>query len=169
MVLRNFIGQPATFFRRGLIDRHGPLTRSLTFALDYELWMRWAVRGARFDHEPDLFAFYRLHQTSKSTTLLRTNQREVRQVLDGLHRDGLLPAAAAAHIPTVLRNQIEWNYARGDFPEFRRNVREYVRRGGRPPTPRMARQYATSLLGFAAVRAARGLKRVATGRPAATP
>jgi glycosyltransferase involved in cell wall biosynthesis len=169
LVLRNFIGQPATFFRRRLIDEHGPLSRSLTFALDYDLWLRWAVRGAQFVHDPGLVAYYRLHETSKSMTLLRTNQREVRQLLDGLVRDGLLPPAVAAQVPTVLRNQIEWNYARGDLPEFRRNVHEFVRRNHRPPTARMARQYLMSLVGFGPLRLVRAAKRAVTGIDPAAP
>ena len=164
LVERNFIGQPATFFRRELIDRYGPLDRSLTFSLDYELWLRWGVRGVRFDHDPGLIAYYRLHDSSKSTNLLRTNQREVRVLLEGLRQDGLLPPDAAALVPAVLRNQIEWNYARGDLSEFRRNVREFCRRDRRPPTARMARQYLASLVGLKALGLLRNAKRAVTGR-----
>src|SRR5512133_184424 len=38
----NFIPQPATFFRRDLLDEAGPLDESLHLAMDYDLWLRFA-------------------------------------------------------------------------------------------------------------------------------
>ena len=154
LLARNFIGQPATFFRRDLVVRHGPLRPSLKFILDYELWVRWAMAGATFAHEPDLLAYYRLHGTSKSTTLIRTNQRETIDLFDELRRAGRLPAGVLAE---RLRGFVDWNYARADLPEVRRNVAQYVR-GGRLPTARMARQYLMSFCGSAVLGRLRTLR-----------
>ncbi len=157
LLARNYIGQPATFFRRDLIARHGPLRRSLRFILDYELWLRWALAGATFAHDPGLTAYYRLHDASKSTTLVRTNQRETFDLLEELERAGRVPPSTAAD---RLRGFADWNYARGDLPELRRNIRRYVARCRRVPTARMARQYALSFLGPRLL----GRLRAATGR-----
>ncbi len=41
LVGRNFIPQPAVFFRRDLLDEAGPLDESLRYAMDYDLWLRF--------------------------------------------------------------------------------------------------------------------------------
>jgi GT2 family glycosyltransferase len=43
---RNFIPQPATFFRRDLLAEAGPLDESLHYAMDYDLWLRFARLAA---------------------------------------------------------------------------------------------------------------------------
>ena len=64
----NFIGQPAAFFRRELLLRHGYLDESLKYSMDWEFWLRVASRGARFQHVPVLLAHYRYHNSSKTVS-----------------------------------------------------------------------------------------------------
>jgi hypothetical protein len=42
------ICQPACFFRRRVIERHGFLNEKLNWCMDYELWLRLGKQGARF-------------------------------------------------------------------------------------------------------------------------
>ena len=56
-----FISQPATFFRRTVFDRFGPIDPTAAPSIDYEYWIRLGRRGAKFVHLPRLLAATRLH------------------------------------------------------------------------------------------------------------
>ncbi len=65
LVGRNFIPQPATFFRRDLLDEVGPIDQSLHYAMDYDLWLRFA-RVAEPVFVPEPLACFRWHDASKT-------------------------------------------------------------------------------------------------------
>lgn len=59
----NFVSQPATFFRRDLLEEAGPLDESLRYAMDYDLWLRFA-RIAQPAFVPRPLASFRWHPSS---------------------------------------------------------------------------------------------------------
>lgn len=63
LVGRNFIPQPAVFFRRDLFDEAGPLDASLRYAMDYDLWLRFA-KIAQPVFVPRTLAGFRWHDRS---------------------------------------------------------------------------------------------------------
>jgi len=63
-VPRSIPTQPAIFFRRQLIDEYGYLDETLHFAMDYDLWMRFAQQN-RFYHLDRAVANYRFHSSAK--------------------------------------------------------------------------------------------------------
>ncbi len=56
--------QPAIFFRKKLLDEFGFLDESLHFAMDFDLWMRFAQKN-RFFHLNRVVANYRFHHAAK--------------------------------------------------------------------------------------------------------
>lgn len=56
--------QPAVFFRKQLLDQYGLLDESLHYAMDYDLWMRFA-KDNRFYHLDKTVANYRFHDDAK--------------------------------------------------------------------------------------------------------
>lgn len=64
----NFICQPGAFFRRSALERAGGIKKNLHYVMDYELWLRMAVKGARFEYLPEFLATYRLHEASKTVS-----------------------------------------------------------------------------------------------------
>ena len=61
-----FLCQPATFFRRELVDRIGPLNEANHLCMDYELWLRAAKAGTKFHYLPEKLASSRLHERTKT-------------------------------------------------------------------------------------------------------
>lgn len=66
LLTKDFISQPATFFRRDLLEEAGPLDPGYRYAMDYELWLRFARLAEPVFIRRDLAAF-RWHGASKSS------------------------------------------------------------------------------------------------------
>ncbi len=62
-----FISQPATFFRRRIIEKHGLLDTTLNFCMDYEFWLRLGLNGAKVAYLPEVLAATRLYADTKSS------------------------------------------------------------------------------------------------------
>ena len=78
------VNQPGAFWNREIMEMVGLLNEDLHFSLDYEYWIRMALAGARFMRIPEVVAWFRLDQGSK--TVSRTTEMAVEQlsVLDEL-------------------------------------------------------------------------------------
>jgi glycosyltransferase involved in cell wall biosynthesis len=63
LIGRNFIPQPAVFFRRDLLDEVGGVDESLRYAMDYDLWLRFA-RVAEPAFVPRVLASFRWQRAS---------------------------------------------------------------------------------------------------------
>jgi hypothetical protein len=64
-LLENYISQPATFFRRTLYQQAGGVDESLTYDMDYDLWLRFGQVAAAGIIDADLAAF-RFYDASKT-------------------------------------------------------------------------------------------------------
>jgi len=61
----NYVSQPATFWRRTMLERVGSFDESLDYAMDYDYWLR---AGREFELEvlDRYLACFRVHDTSKA-------------------------------------------------------------------------------------------------------
>lgn len=64
----NFICQPASFWRRSVIERIGPIAEDLYYLMDYEYYLRAAAAGMRFFHVRQNLANLRLHKECKTVS-----------------------------------------------------------------------------------------------------
>ena len=65
LLYHDYLGQPAVFFRRSLLDKVGVVDEQLHYCMDWDLFLRmWRV--CRPLHVPAVLATYRLDQTAKS-------------------------------------------------------------------------------------------------------
>jgi glycosyltransferase involved in cell wall biosynthesis len=84
-----FICQPATFFRRRLVDRYGALDPTLRYCMDYELWLRYGQR-VDFYYLPKVLAGSRLYKTNKTLGQSLAVHQEIKAMLQ--RRLGTIPA-----------------------------------------------------------------------------
>jgi glycosyltransferase involved in cell wall biosynthesis len=75
------VPQPATFFRRRVIDEVGGLDAQLHLAMDFDYWIRVA-RVCRLEYSGQLWATYRMHPTGKTTARISEALRDHLSILD---------------------------------------------------------------------------------------
>jgi glycosyltransferase involved in cell wall biosynthesis len=90
----NYISQPATFWRRRVMEEMGPLSEELFYGMDYDFWLRIGKKY-RLGTVPHYLASFRVHSSSKTGVtatrqfdeLWNIAQRHCESpVLLGLHR-----------------------------------------------------------------------------------
>jgi glycosyltransferase involved in cell wall biosynthesis len=70
LLTRCFIPQPATFFRRDLLDEVGAIDERCRYSMDYDLWLRFGRRAAP-RYLPEYLARFRWHAASKNGSSYR--------------------------------------------------------------------------------------------------
>jgi glycosyltransferase involved in cell wall biosynthesis len=128
MCATNLVLQPACFFRRAIFENVGGLDETLHFALDYDLWVRMVIAGARFAHVSEVWADYRLHPESKTEAQAGRFGAEVRRVVEKASAGGALPAAWRPVAESNLEQLIAETHLRlGQTSEARRHFLRAVR------------------------------------------
>jgi hypothetical protein len=79
-----FICQPALFFRRSVVERHGLLDEGLNYCMDYEYWLRLGKANVRFAHLPRKLAGSRLYADNKTLGARRKVHREINDMMKSL-------------------------------------------------------------------------------------
>jgi glycosyltransferase involved in cell wall biosynthesis len=107
----DFIVQPATFFRREPYFSVGGLDPSLTYCLDYELWIRMAQRGAA-SFIPDVLAQVRIYPQTKTASGGLARLDEVERMIRGYGRK-TLPTEFEREMVGALRRHAQGAVAKG--------------------------------------------------------
>ena len=79
-------GGPSAFFRRGLWEKRGGFDAGLKYAMDIDLWTRWAKAGERFVGLGDYVWGFRMHEESKTGSgRFAAEQAKELASIDGKH------------------------------------------------------------------------------------
>ena len=89
--LTAYIIQPSAFWTRTLWEKTGPLDGTLSFAFDWDWFIRASALG-HFDSIDEIFALYRLHEAHKSGS---GSDRRRREIIEVARRYGTPPHASA--------------------------------------------------------------------------
>jgi glycosyltransferase involved in cell wall biosynthesis len=74
------ICQPAAFWRASIARRVGLFNESLSYAMDYEYWIRVDRANGRIVHIPEHLAWSRIHAGTKTETARRQFSKEIFEV-----------------------------------------------------------------------------------------
>jgi glycosyltransferase involved in cell wall biosynthesis len=77
-----YIPTTATFFRRRIFQEGNLLDENLGFAMDYEFFVRLAIRGYHFQHIPVLLSDFRFHVASKTCSMPEKQLQEQNYVME---------------------------------------------------------------------------------------
>jgi len=105
------IPQQASFFRKALWDKVGPLDDSFYFAMDYDLWTRLAAIS-ELKYLPRTWANFRLHADAKTIT---ADDRCWPEMLRVHYREGgskIAPIVLKYHIRKLVAPFIRWRRQR---------------------------------------------------------
>lgn len=155
LLLSNIVATPSTMMlRRGPLEAAGGFDTSLSFAADWDLWLRLARRDCRFARVRAPVAMYRIHGRSM-TRSLDGAIKDVTGLLDRNFRDPALPDAMRLTEPRArfgaltflgglcleqgdarrggecLREALHWNPDAPDTLDFYRDLAGAISRHGR--------------------------------------
>ena len=102
---QNFVSAPATFFRRDAFLEVGGMDETLRYSMDYDLYLRLAVRGRPIVLDEPLAAFTMVPGTLSMTGFERQFE-EHREVAHRYRQHGRVPAALNA----ATSRCIVWSY-----------------------------------------------------------
>jgi glycosyltransferase involved in cell wall biosynthesis len=74
--------QPASFFRRRAVDRVGLLEESLRYLMDHDFYVRMVLASLTFYRVDQVWAHFRWHPASKSTTQAIGFSLEMQQIVE---------------------------------------------------------------------------------------
>ncbi len=92
--------QPASFWTRALYERVGGVDPSFKFAMDTDMFVKFAMWGAKFKFLRTELVNFRVHEMSKTSTIQDTARKEWSRIVSGVPGR---PAAYKAAIRLVCR------------------------------------------------------------------
>jgi glycosyltransferase involved in cell wall biosynthesis len=123
----NFVPQPATFLRRSVVDKTGPLDESLSYVMDFDYWLRAGLQQD-IQYLPEKLAALRVHATAKSIAQLGKFAVELVQVYQSFFaRDDLPPEIFSAKreaLANIHHRAADCAFWAGDMPAARQYIRE---------------------------------------------
>ena len=81
LTTNNFICQPACFVRRSAYERVGGVDPSLNFTMDWDLWCRLSLNGAKFRYISEILAAVRYYPGTKTLSGDKKQLREIYKIV----------------------------------------------------------------------------------------
>jgi glycosyltransferase involved in cell wall biosynthesis len=159
------IPQPSAFLRRAVLERAGGVDVSYRYAMDYDLWLRLALGGARWRAVDETWAKFRIHGDSKSGSQAALFLPEVERAMESALASPRLPPSLAAK-KSALRRRYHANVGQAalaalDLPLARRFLWRAARLDPAGVDFALLSSLGKSLLPRPALLAARALKSLA--------
>jgi glycosyltransferase involved in cell wall biosynthesis len=98
---RATIPQPSAFLRRAAMEKAGGVDVGYRYAMDYDLWLRLALAGAKWRAVDETWAQFRIHSQSKTGAEALKFLPEVERAMESALASPLLPPSLAARKPEL--------------------------------------------------------------------
>jgi len=102
LLVLNYISQPATFWRRKVVDTVGGFDESLRYAMDYDYWLR-VVRSFNLWVLNDYLASFRVHPSSKAGSSANAQFDSEFQIARRYITSPLLVGLHAVHVALTVK------------------------------------------------------------------
>lgn len=115
---QDYIPQETMFWRRRIWEKAGGIDVSFRFALDWDLILRFQAAGAKFHRLGRFLGAFRVHDTSKTVTVVQTQgAAEVAKLLRRTHGRDVTPLEVEGHLRGYRRRHVFHNvmYSLGLF------------------------------------------------------
>jgi glycosyltransferase involved in cell wall biosynthesis len=107
---QDYVPQETMFWRRRVWEKVGGIDASFRFALDWDLLLRFQAAGAKFHRLGRFLGAFRVHDTSKTMTVVETaGAREVAQLLHRTHGRNVSPLEVEGHLRRYRRRHVFYN------------------------------------------------------------
>jgi glycosyltransferase involved in cell wall biosynthesis len=107
---QDYIPQETMFWRRSIWDKVGGIDDRFRFALDWDLLLRFQAAGAKFHRLGRFLGAFRVHDASKTITVVRTDgAAEVSQLLRRTHGRDVTPLEVEEHLRRYRRRHVIYN------------------------------------------------------------
>lgn len=101
---QDYIPQETMFWRRRIWEKVGSIDHSFRFALDWDLILRFQAAGAKFHRLGRFLGAFRVHDTSKTVTVVQTQGAvEVAKLLRRTHGRDVTPREVEKHLKSYRR------------------------------------------------------------------
>ena len=107
---QDYVPQETMFWRRRIWEKVGGIDERFRFALDWDLILRFQAAGAKFHRLGRFLGAFRVHETSKTITVVRTDgDAEVGQLLRRTHGRTVTPLEVEEHLRAYRRRHVFYN------------------------------------------------------------
>jgi glycosyltransferase involved in cell wall biosynthesis len=155
-----FICQPACFWRRSVLERHGSFDESLHYAMDYEYWLRVGAETP-FHFLPEKLAESRCHTRAKGFDQTGALLRTTMSMLQRYHHGRIPPQWIVAYARSCAEGQLRkggagpvrwtrfafsyWGHLQALAPKVTSGGGKVLRRKIAPPYPSACRKVENQL------------------------
>lgn len=104
---RALIAQPASFFRKSVVDKIGLFDENYDFCMDVEFWIRAVLKGIKFHRIDYPLAAQRLHDSAKTMTVRWKLDEQHRRILN---ENNLLPFKKKERVNMLVYSGLKFLY-----------------------------------------------------------
>ncbi len=116
--MADYIPQETVLWRRSLWERVGGLDDSLHYALDWDLFLRFAEAGARFHRIPRFQGAFRVHKGQKTTAWSDVGDKETEYLRRRTAGEPVTAQDVGARLRPYLVHQLLWHHYPYRVSEF---------------------------------------------------
>lgn len=156
----------SSFFGRKIFADSNFIDQSYSHAMDLEFFWRLAINGYQFQFDPEILAFFRIHEDTKSSRHYNIYARETSKVYSTVYQSSVLPQQVRHKALKSLQSLCIDCFGKSELAVFSEVLSVLIATAGLlGMTPAILIRYLLSLTGQAGVQKFKALKQLTTAKP----